>query len=141
MPGVDDVTLARSEVRDVDRAVDAEALTAGLEAEAALAAEEVLHATELRGDLHALTAGHPVAADDEAGAIGLDLERQHVAGQDAGDVDPPALGGGGVRRREEGLTAEHGALEPLHDAAARGLAGDLHAGRVRRRRETAKDGL
>ena len=83
MPGVDDVTLARSEVHDVDRAVDAEALTAGLEAEAALAAEEVLHATELRGDLHALTAGHPVAADDEAGAIGLGLERQHVAGQDA----------------------------------------------------------
>jgi hypothetical protein len=53
-----------------------------------------------------------------------------VAGQQAGDVDPPAVLGGGVGGDEERAAAEQAAGQALQDAALR-LGLELDAGAVR----------
>jgi hypothetical protein len=120
---VHDDRLAGLEVDDVQRAVHADddlALAGGLEAEAALAAEQVLAAAPLGRDLGAVRVGDPAALRHEERPVGLDVDGDDVAGEYAGHVDPTALRRGRVRGDEEGLAREDGPLEARHEAAAGG---------------------
>ena len=74
--------------------------------------------------------GDPAAARDQQAVAVAHLEREGVAQQVRGDVDPAALGGCRVGRDEERLAAEHLALEALHDAAV-DAGREHHARRVR----------
>src|SRR5664279_6192894 len=108
--GVDDDLFTGLEVDDVERAVHADddlPLAGGLQAEAALATEQVLGAAPLRGDLGAVRVRDPAALRHEERPVGLDVHADDVAGQHACDIDPATLGRCGVRGDEAGLTGKY----------------------------------